>query len=152
MNAWASCLVRTVAFLIATLVAGPASRAAPSSDTVVYVIVSAQSSVQSLSQKEVVALYTGRSLTFPNGETAIPFDMAREGTARASFYQLLTGMDIARINSYWARLHFTAQVKPPKAMSDEKMMLDQVRGDAQAIGYMLHEPRDASVRVVLRLP
>jgi hypothetical protein len=57
----------------------------------VYVIVSAQSSVRSLTQKEVLALYTGRARTLTDGELVTPLDQPRDSMVRAEFYQLLTG-------------------------------------------------------------
>lgn len=117
-----------------------------------YVIVSAQSAVRSLSQKEVLALYTGRARTLPDGEVATPLDQLRDSTTRTDFYQMLTGMDIARINSYWARLHFTGQVQPPPVVGDDAAVIQRLRADPSAIGYVTREPNNAAVRVVLRLP
>jgi hypothetical protein len=117
-----------------------------------YVVVSAQSPVRALQQKDVLALYTGRTRTLPGGETATPLDQQRDGAARADFYQALTGMDIARINSYWARLHFTGQVQPPQVVGDDIAMVQRLRSDPSAIGYLTREPQGAAVRVVLRLP
>ena len=118
----------------------------------IYVIVSAQSPVRTLAQKDVLALYTGRTRTVPGSETATPLDQHRDGPARAEFYQALTGMDIARINSYWARLHFTGQVQPPQSVGDDGAVIQRLRADPAAIGYVVHEPQSTAVRVVLRLP
>ena len=132
-----------------TLVAG--SRPAIAADTI-YVVVSSQSPVRALAQKDVLALYTGRTRTVPGGEAATPLDQQRDGTVRADFYQALTGMDIARINSYWARLHFTGQVQPPQAVGDDGAVIQRLRVDPGAVGYVVHEPQTSAVRVVLRLP
>ncbi|RZI65811.1 MAG: hypothetical protein EOP13_31365 [Pseudomonas sp.] len=118
----------------------------------IYVVVSTQSSVRSLSQKEVLALYTGRARALPDGEVAMPLDQPRDSATRAEFYQMLTGMDIARINSYWARLHFTGQLQPPPAVGDDAAVIQRLRGDPNAIGYVTREPSNSAVRVVLRLP
>jgi hypothetical protein len=118
-----------------------------------YVVVSAQSTLRSVTQNDVLALYTGRVRTLPpSGEVFTPLDQQRDGPARAAFYQALTGMDIARINSYWARLHFTGQVQPPQAVGDDNAVIQRLRVDPSAIAYLTREPPDASVRVVLRLP
>lgn len=117
-----------------------------------YVVVSAQSEIHELAKKDVLALYTGHTRVFPNGQAAVPFDQLRDGAARASFYLALTGMDIARINSYWARLHFTGQVQPPQVAGDDDGVLARLRGDPRAVGYVTEEPKNAGVRVVLRLP
>ncbi len=127
------------------------SRPAAAADTI-YVVVSSQSPVRTLAQKDVLALYTGRTRTVPGGETATPLDQQRDGPVRAGFYQALTGMDIARINSYWARLHFTGQVQPPQAVEDDGAVIQRLRADPGAIGYLVHEPQSPAVRVVLRLP
>ncbi len=118
----------------------------------IYVVVSAQSPLQSVNQNELVAIYTGRTRAFPDGSTATPLDQKRDSPARAEFYQLLTGMDIARINSYWARLHFTGQVRPPQTAEDDTAMLQRLRNDPSAIGYVTRPPQDNSVRVVMHLP
>lgn len=131
----------------ATLGAAPA-RAADA----VYVVVSAQSAVRTVSQKELLALFTGRSRNLGDGTALTPIDQQREGATRAAFYQALTGMDIARIDSYWARLHFTGQVQRPQALADDASVVRHLRGDAAAIGYLAREPADASVRVLMRLP
>ena len=117
-----------------------------------YVVVSAQSPVRAVAQKDVLALYTGRTRTLPGGEAATPIDQQHDGAARADFYLALTGMDIARINSYWARLHFTGQVQPPRTVEDDLAVVQRLRADPTAIGYLTREPQDGSVRVVLRLP
>jgi ABC-type phosphate transport system substrate-binding protein len=118
----------------------------------VYVVVSAQSPVSAVTQKEVIALFTGRSRTLAGGTASTPVDQHRNGETRAAFYQALTGMDIARINSYWARLHFTGQVQPPQALGDDASVIARIRADPATIGYLAQAPTDPSVRIVLRLP
>ena len=117
-----------------------------------YVVVSAQRPVQALTQRDVLALYTGRTRTLPSGEVVTPLDQQRDGAVRAAFYQALTGMDIARINSYWARLHFTGQVQPPQIVADDNAAIQRLRADPSGIAYLSREPQDPAVRVVLRLP
>jgi hypothetical protein len=119
---------------------------------VVYVVVSARSPVKTVSEKDVLALFTGRSRSLNSAEPMTPIDQQRDGAAREAFYQALTGMDISRINSYWARLHFTGQVQPPQTLADNQSVILRLRSDARAVGYLTEEPTDPSVRVVLRLP
>jgi len=141
--------LRPVAVLLLAFSLSPSTTLAAET---VFVVVSAQSQVRALTQKDVLALYTGRSRVLPGGEVATPIDQLRDSTARADFYQMLTGMDIARINSYWARLHFTGQVQPPPPVGDDAAVIQRLRADPNAIGYVMQEPTGAAVRVVLRLP
>lgn len=116
-----------------------------------YVVVSAKSPWRTLSAKEVLALYTGRVRSFEDGAPARPLDQRRDGPAREAFYRALTGMDIARINSYWARLHFTGQVQPPLAVGDDADVVQRLLADPSAVGYLTREPLDPNLRVALRL-
>ena len=118
----------------------------------VWVVVPTSSSVKSMSQKELVDLYMGRSRAFPDGTFALPFDLPRDDPGRAAFYKSLTGMDLAQINSYWSRLMFSGQVMPPQPLPNEAAMADLVKRNPSAVGYLLQEPAaDKGLRVVLVL-
>ena len=117
----------------------------------VFVVVPSASAVHVLTQKQVIDIYMGRSRAFPGGDFAVPFDMPRDSTERAAFYQALTGMGPSQVNSYWSRLMFSGQIQPPQALSGEAAMLDTVKRNASAIGYLHQEPADKSLRVVLVL-
>ncbi len=117
-----------------------------------YVVVSAKSPWRTLTAKEVLALYTGRVRTLGDGVLATPLDQHRDGASREAFYRALTGLDIARINSYWARLHFTGQVQPPAAVGGDAEVAQRLLANPTAVGYMSQEPQDPNLRVALRLP
>lgn len=115
----------------------------------IFVIVNAANPVKSLTNKEAVDLFMGRTRLFVNGDHVFACDLPRESGVRADFYRLMTGMTQAQINSYWARLMFSGQVMPPQAFSSEQEILDVVKRNPGAIGYVGHEPQDRNVRVVL---
>jgi hypothetical protein len=60
-------------------------------------------------------------------------------------------MTQAQLNSYWSRLMFTGQVMPPQTIGSEAAMLEMVRRNPGAIGYVGQEPQDKGVRVVLTI-
>lgn len=117
----------------------------------VYLVVSTANPVRAMTQKQALDLYMGRTRNFPNGDYALPFDQARDAPARAAFYKLLTGMDLAQINSYWARLMFTGQTMPPQPLPDEAAVVEVVKRNPGAIGYLDQPPRDKGLAVVLVL-
>jgi hypothetical protein len=117
----------------------------------VFVVVPATSAVKTMTQKEVVDIYMGRARAFAGGEFALPFDLPRDHPGRAVFYQALTGMGPAQINSYWSRLMFSGQVMPPQPLPSEAAMADLVKRNPSAIGYLLQEPADKGLHVVLVL-
>ena len=117
----------------------------------IYVVVNAANPVQAMTRKEALNLFMGRTRAFTTADFAAPFDLPREHAVRDQFYQLLTGMGPAQVNSYWARLMFTGQTLPPQAVADEAALADAVRRNPAAIGYLSQEPADKGLRVVLVL-
>ncbi len=138
------------ALLAAALLGSPL--AVPQADAAeLYLVVNAANPLRSLSQREAVALFTGRTRSYPNGDPARPFDQPRDSPAREAFYMALTGMDLARINSYWARLLFSGQVLPPTVVRNDVEMVESIKQRADALGYLSSAPSDPALRVVLVL-
>jgi ABC-type phosphate transport system substrate-binding protein len=117
----------------------------------VFVIAHTDNPQKALTEKEAVDLFMGRRRAFTNGDFALVFDLPREHPVRAAFYRSLTGMTPAQINSYWSRLMFTGQTMPPQALPDERAVIELVKRNPSALGYVGAEPADKSVRVVLVL-
>lgn len=117
----------------------------------IYLVVSTANPVRAMTHKQALDLYMGRTRNFPNGDYALPFDQARDAPARATFYKLLTGMDLAQVNSYWARLMFTGQTMPPQPLPDEAAVVEVVKRNPGAIGYLGKPPQDKGLAVVLVL-
>lgn len=115
------------------------------------VIVSAGSPLRELQQAQVVAYFTGRQRALPNGEPAQPLDLPPEHPLRDRFYRLLTGYNAAQMNSYWARLSFSGQMRPPLVVESEAAMVRQLRENPRSLGYLSRAPDDAQLRVLLTL-
>lgn len=114
-----------------------------------YLVVQSANPQPSLTQKEAVDLFMGRNRAFRNGDLAQVYDLRQDSAARADFYQLLTGMGPAQVNSYWARLMFSGQTMPPQSVVDEAAMIDTVKRTHGAIGWVRKEPVDKQLRVLL---
>ena len=114
-----------------------------------YVVVHASNPQRALTQKEAVDLFMGRSRAFANGDFALTFDLPRDHPRRAAFYQALTGMSVAQVNSYWSRLMFSGQSVPPQALPDETAVAGILRRNPSALGWLSKEPTDAGLRTVL---
>jgi hypothetical protein len=138
-------LYRVATALVAWFVALTAATAARAD---VYIIANAANPQTALTQKEAVDLFMGRQRAFANGDFAMVFDLPRNNAVRDGFYQQMTGMNPSQVNSYWARLMFTGQTMPPHALPDEKAVLEMVRRNPSAIGYLSSAPTDKGVRTL----
>jgi len=114
-----------------------------------YLVVQAANPQRSLTQKEAVDLYMGHSRAFANGDFALVFDLPRDNPRRAAFYETLTGMSQAQVNSYWSRLMFSGQSMPPQALPDEAAMVEIIKRNPSAIGWLSKEPSDKQLKTLL---
>jgi hypothetical protein len=116
-----------------------------------FLIVNSANPQPALTSKEAVDLYMGRRKSFTNGDFALLFDLPRDSPRRTAFYRALTGLGPAEVNSYWSRLMFSGQSMPPQALPDEAAMLDIVRRNPSALGWVSNAPTDKQLRTVLVL-
>ena len=135
------------ALCLGLLVGWPVGVGAAQADLVV--IVNASNPVRQLSTQQVSDLYLGRARTFPGGEYALVFDLPRDDVLRQKFFFGLTGMSPQQVNAYWSRLMFSGQVLPPQILPSDRAVLDIVRRNPGAIGYVRADGLDSSVRIVL---
>lgn len=114
-----------------------------------YVVAHASNPQASLTQKEVVELFMGRHRAFADGGFAFVLDLPRDNPVRDRFYQNIAGMSPSQVNSYWARLMFSGQATPPQPLPDERAVVEVVKRNPNALGYLGSPPADKGVRVVL---
>lgn len=122
--------------------------AASNASAGVVVVVSAKSTVTTLTQAQVSQLFLNKATSFPDGGTAVPVDQAA-GAGRNEFYTKVAGRDAAQLRAYWAQLTFTGKGTPPKQLASGGDVKKFVAGSPSAIGYIDAGEVDASVRVVL---
>lgn len=77
------------------------------------VVVNKNNAINTLSKREIIDIYMGRYLTFPDGEASKPLDLPAQSALKNDFYIQLVNKDEQKINAYWARLLFSGRAKPP---------------------------------------
>lgn len=132
--------------LILALLAASGARAE------IAVIVHTDNPVQSLTVRQTAELYLGRVRTFDTGQYALVIDQGRDDPLRGRFFKDVSGMSVGQVTAYWSRLQFTGQVQPPRSLDGDAAVLDFVRRNPTAIGYVSSvPPQDAKVKTVLVL-
>jgi hypothetical protein len=137
--------------LILCLVIGLATAIPTHARADFYVIVQVTNPQPALTQKEAVDIFMGRNRAFANGEFAQVFDLPRDVPGRDEFYHALTGLTQAQVNSYWSRLMFSGRNLPPQPLPSEAAMIETVRHNPRAIGWLTREPNDKQLRTLLIL-
>ena len=116
------------------------------------VVVNAASSIQRLSQDEIINIFLGRYRRLPNGETAIPIDQPDGDPLRAEFYRRLVNKDLNEINAYWARLIFSGRTSPPIQAVDAAEVIQLLKANPGGITYVERNQVDKRLRIVLEFP
>ncbi|BAJ03650.1 hypothetical protein [Shewanella violacea] len=114
------------------------------------VVVSRESHVESLTKSEVVDLFMGRYVNFPNGDKAKVFDLAPKSELKGLFYQKLVNRTEAQINAYWARLLFSGRNTPPKETESADQLIHELLSSRHGIGYISSQDLTNSLKVVYR--
>jgi ABC-type phosphate transport system substrate-binding protein len=117
----------------------------------VVVVVSAKSSVASLSEDQVADVFLGRAGSFPSGEEATPVDQPEDSPLRAEFYRDCTGKSASQLRAYWSRLIFTGRAQPPRELEGAAAIKRYLQARPTGIAYIDRKDVDASVKVVLSL-
>ncbi|QBJ71868.1 hypothetical protein PC2016_1657 [Pseudoalteromonas carrageenovora] len=112
------------------------------------VVVNKSNAINALSKREIIDIYMGRYLTFPDGETSKPLDLPAQSALKNDFYLKLVNKDEQKINAYWARLLFSGRAKPPTPSASVEDAINKIAASQFAIGYIpLSQVTDA-VKVV----
>lgn len=121
----------------------------------ISVIVHADNSTSSLTKKQLIDLYMGRFVAFPDNQTAQPLDTLTPEDLKALFYKRLVNMPLSRVNAYWSRVRFTGRATPPDTQQSEQTVLDFVANNPNAIGYVFSESltheNKQDVKVIMEL-
>jgi ABC-type phosphate transport system substrate-binding protein len=114
----------------------------------VVAVVSARSTITSLSSTQVADIFLGKASRFPDGSLAVPIDLVEESPVRDRFYAQYTGKSPAQVKAYWSKIIFTGRGQPPRQAATSSEAKKLVAENPNAIGYIDPSQVDNSVRVL----
>jgi hypothetical protein len=112
-------------------------------------VVSAKSTVVTLSKSELMNIFLGKAARFPDGSLAVPIDRSEGTPARDEFYASIAGRSAAQMKAYWSKVIFTGRGQPPRAVASGSEAKKLVVADAHTIGYIEPNLVDETLRVVI---
>jgi hypothetical protein len=107
----------------------------------VYVVARADSK---LSLDEVREVYLGDK-EFSRGVRLVPVD---NQAAQAEFTARALAMDAQRYNQLWVKKAFRDALTPPALLTTDAEVMDFVKRNRGAVGYVLSLPRDKDIVVI----
>lgn len=106
------------------------------------------SPIQQLSRSEVINIYMGRQKKLGGSDTALPLDLGGINPTKKAFYMQLLDKQLPEINSYWARLMFSGLGSPPRQLDSVEDIIQTIRNNIGAIGYLPYTEITDDLRVV----
>tara|TARA_R110001583_G_scaffold10782_7_gene49591 strand:+ start:21880 stop:22317 length:438 start_codon:yes stop_codon:yes gene_type:complete len=100
------------------------------------VVVNKANPVDELSRSELIDLFMGKYVAFPNDVKAIPVELNGDHKIKIDFYRYLVGMPLSRVNAYWSRLRFTGRKRAAVFKSNENDLIAFIIANELAIGYV----------------
>jgi ABC-type phosphate transport system substrate-binding protein len=115
----------------------------------VVVVVSADSSIASLSKSQIIDIFLGKRTRFPDGGNAVPIDQNEGSVARDEFYLKFASMAPAQVRAFWSKIIFTGRGQPPRIAGTVPELKKLLLTSPNAIGYLDQSMVDSSLKVVL---
>lgn len=117
----------------------------------IAVIVNKSNPIDTVSQRQLIDMYMGKYVAFPNGEMAVTYDYDKSHPMREPFFFALTGRNESQINAYWSRIKFSGKVSPPQYFSSPSAILKNIVKTPNAIGYIPMELVTDDVKVIYQI-
>lgn len=114
------------------------------------VVVHKDNPTNTLTRSQLIDLYMGKYVAFPDGSKAQPLDIENDEVTKEQFYQALVGMPLNRVNAYWSRVKFSGRARPPVAQEDQEAVLEFLYASDSAIAYIHESNVTDNVKVVYR--
>ena len=102
----------------------------------VKVVVHATNAQGTVTKSKVADLFLKRVTRWENGRAITPVDQSEKSAARAAFTKELLGKEVLWVKSYWQKMIFSGRATPPAELSSDTQVLELVKTNPDAIGYV----------------
>lgn len=119
-----------------------------SQENKIKIIVNENNTITSLSSDQVSRLFLKKTTKWDNGIKVSPVDLSANSDIRELFTKNIHGKSISAINAYWQKKIFTGKGVPPIEQQSEKDVINFVRSNPGAIGYVSASTNTGDVKVL----
>jgi len=109
---------------------------AGTANAAVKIVVHGSNSVSSITKAKAADLFLKRVTRWDNGHAVTPVDLSDKNPVRGAFSKELLGKEVAWVKSYWQKMIFSGRATPPVELSTDNEVLEFVRNNADAVGYV----------------
>lgn len=137
-------------FLVAfTLLGAPGLPPAAAQDGAGYrIVVNAANPTRELTKTQVSNFLLKKKSKWDHGVDAVPADLDSSSPVRAAMSEEIHNRSVSSIKNFWQRQIFSGRDVPPPELADDARMIDHVRSNPGAIGYVSAAAKVDGVKVI----
>lgn len=106
-----------------------------------------QGNFESLSEQDIVNIFTGKLTQYPNYRTPIEIAIVDDAEVRNFFNDQVLNQSSRELKKTWSRLIFTGKVNPPRVEESIESIIDYVAQNENAVAYVPLEDVTNNVRI-----
>jgi ABC-type phosphate transport system substrate-binding protein len=100
------------------------------------IIANINQDIISLSPEEISDIFLKRTKRWDDGSKIIPVDLSSDSKMRKSFTEKIHQKKVSNIRAYWQQCLFSGKHSPPLEFKSEKNMLEYIKNNPGAVGYV----------------
>jgi ABC-type phosphate transport system substrate-binding protein len=100
------------------------------------VVINESNPISSVNTEQLARCFMKELGTWSTGDPVVPVDQAASSPVREAFSKAVHGRDVAAVKSFWQRQIFSGNGVPPAELATDAEVLDFVRANPGAIGYV----------------
>lgn len=112
------------------------------------VIVNKENPESSLSKKQIAKHFQKKTTKWNDGTKVLPVDQSTSSSVRSDFSKSIHGKPVSSIESYWQRRIFSGRGVPPPEKKSDKQVINYVKDNPGAIGYVSSKAKLSGVKVI----
>lgn len=114
----------------------------------VVIIVNKNNPIVNISTSQLKNIYSGELKLWDNGKKVLPVVLKDTNPTAIKFVGSVLGIDTETWRRYWAQKLFSGTATPPHQEKDESSLVSYVSSEPGAIGYVMKESTNNSVKVI----
>jgi len=100
------------------------------------VIANTANTPDSVSKRDLARIFLKKKKKWPNGQKAQPVEQKGNDALRTSFSKEVLGKSLEMVESHWQAQVFSGKGSPPKQMTSDAAVINFVRSQPGAVGYV----------------
>jgi ABC-type phosphate transport system substrate-binding protein len=112
------------------------------------VIVNNSNAVTSLTATQASQIFLKKTTKWDNGSKILPIDLSSQLEVRTDFTETIHGKSVNAIKSYWQQYVFSGKGTPPLEKKSDAEVLEFIKNNAGAIGYVSSDFAVPGVKVI----